>query len=209
MKAVPIKRTGFRKGSVTYWVGIDGVFPPNVDAVQAASVMMKKLIQIKAYCARYSKPVAVLINSTRVPRYIHTAINALQIPMSSVVDKDVDAKYGDYYQVELPLEFIAKNSEVVLMFTDPNSDDDVDFGEVQTPVVSLNLVVTEPRVSLTLDPNEVVKTFKQPKVENNNPYALFYHEPLFRRVPYTYWKDLMDTMPDTSQMGTGTPTNVW
>lgn len=209
MHQVPIKLTKLRKGSVAYYVGVDGVFPDNADAVNATTALIKKLMQIKAYCSKYGKPVIVLINSSRVPKYVHTAIKALRIQMISVVTRDADAKYGDYYVAGDPLVFIARNSEVVLLLTPENSEEDVDFGDVDTAQVLLSYPLLKETVSITTNPNEVVENYKLPKPNNGSPYAAFYHEPLFRRVPYTYWQDLMDTMPDTRDLGNGIPNNVF
>ncbi len=214
MRAVPIKLTTFRKTDSVYVVGVDGVFANDTNPVHAATVILKRIMQIKAYCDKYSKPIVVLVNSSRVPKYLHTALRALRVRIISVVDKDSDAKYGDYYQVEDPLAFIGKHSNVAIMlFAEPKEgveqDNDVDFGEgVDTPVVTLIYNRMKDNGSAFFNPNEVVKAFPQRKPTNNDPYAAFYHEPLFRTVPYNYWQELMDTMPEVPQ-GNGTPNNVY
>ena len=213
MRAIPIKLASFRKTDAVYYVGVDGIFAHNADPVHAATVILKRVMQIKAYCDKYNKPITILINSTRVPRYIHVALRALRLKLISVVEKDADANGSEYYQVENPMVFIGKHSDVVIMlFAEPQEDDeqdnDVDFGEdIITPVVSLIYNRIADRGAAFFNPNEVVKNFPQPKIENNDPYAEFFHEPLFRTVPYNYWQELMDTMPNTKDLGKGVSNN--
>ena len=196
------------KGTVIYYVGVDGVFPSNADAVQAATLLIKKLIQIHAYCSKYAKPVTVMLNGSRVPSYIFTAVRALNLQLLTVVNKDADAKFGEYIQADDPFTFIGKNCDVFLVLKPADSEEEVDLGDVDTPVVNLLFGTREPQVTIETDPNEVVRNFQQPKAKGGDPYAAFYHEPFFQRVPYTYWKDIMDTMPATNT-GNGTPNNVW
>lgn len=210
MKTASIKLKHFRQGTLNYYVGVDGEFLPNADPVSVATTLIKKLTQIKAYCAKYNKPVVVLVNSSRVPSYVHSTLRALNLNTISIVSKDVDAKCPMYYTVAKPLDFISKNTKVLLVLQPNTGETEFDVSELEIPKVELMYSLLDEKVSLTLNPNEVVKHFELPKLENKDPYAAFFHEPFFQRVPYTYWQDLMDSMPSTSEIkGTGVPNNIY
>lgn len=210
MKNVPIKLNSFRKDAVNYYVGLDGTFGDRADAVSAATVLIKKLMQIKAYCAKYNKPVVVIVDSSRVPSYIHSTLRGLNTKFLSVVTRDADAKYTDYYVHESPLVFLAESCDVVIFLKNAETEEEVDLGDYETPKVVLNYSTLPLRETMLLSPDEVVRNAPQTKIDNGSPYAQFFHEPFFRRVPYTYWQDLMDTMPDTKGMiNNGTPNNVF
>lgn len=173
-----------------YRVGLTGKFVPDGEYYAAVILLNRKLIQIIKYCEKHGREVVVFIDQN-VPAFFYGFLYTLGVKIRIIQDEPVMPSSPNIEVADI-FEYITENCDVTVIIK--RKDDDLD-----TDNEKIILIYNEKKVKdirLRIDPREPVKKFVRSLPKNNDPYAVFYHEDLFERVPYNHWEEVMDQMPD-------------
>lgn len=173
-----------------YKVGLTGKFIARGDYYSVLPKLNSKLMQIQLYCKRYGKVVVVYIDQN-VPAFFYGFIYQLGLSVKIVQDDSVPNSSPNVFAEDIK-KYLEDTCDVTLIVR--QKEDEIEFEGDFIDFIYTKKSSKEP--FLTEDPRTPVKEYVKKMPVDSDPYAVFYHEDLFERVPYDRWNEVVDQMPD-------------
>lgn len=176
-----------------YKVGLTGQFDKNI--AYTVYDILAKLNQIHLYCKKWRKPVIIYVDE-KCPAYLYKFMNTQGYKIIPVLKGEDNRSSYNEYAPDIH-EFMENTCDVVVIVCTKEGKHDFEFDTEKSYVRIKKEIPHSRKPSKTIEnPNENVRSFVKKANKDGDPYSAFSHEPLWERIPYNHWNEVMDTMED-------------